>query len=105
MTQNTNTQQNGTAPRIRYPNDLRLARRERGLTRKQVASIVGRSIRSIRRYEGGATLPPLLTALKLEVLFRSQLAGLYDRTYQALRTELRAKEEAVLAHRNQKGGA
>lgn len=104
MTPETNTQPHNTNHgSIKYPNDLTLQRRARGLNKKQAASLVGRSVRSIRRYESGRVLPPLLTALKLEILYRTQLGSLYDGLYQQLTRELRGKEEALRAGLGQKG--
>ena len=104
MPAETNTDIEHKRAAIKYPNDLMLQRRERGLNRKQTASLIGRSVSSIGRYERGSVLPPLLTALKLEILYRTQLGSLYERLYQALKSELRAKEEAVRAISKPKGG-
>ena len=83
-------------PRVaRYRNDLRLERRERGLTCKKVALIIGKSVAQLNRYETGERLPTLITALKLQILYRSQLAGIYSRVYQRLVKDIRSREEAV----------
>lgn len=76
-------------------NDLKLERRERGLTCKKVALIIGKSVAQLNRYETGERLPTLITALKLQILYRSQLAGMYSRAYRHLTKDVRAREEAI----------
>lgn len=90
---------NQRRPRLR--NDLRLERRQRGLSRKQVAGIVGISVDSIDSYERGRRLPNLITALKLQILFRSQLASFYEGLYAQLTAETRAAEEGVRTRRSE----
>lgn len=82
----------------RYPNQLTIARRQRGLGRKCVARLIGhRSIFMLARYEEGRALPPLPTALKLEVLYRSPVAFLWPGLYSELRQQVRHREEGEAA--------
>ncbi len=89
MTKNKQTQ---TKNPTKIKTDLRLERRGRGLTRKQVARIIGMSIDSVDSYETGKRLPSLVNALKLQILYRSQLAGLYEQLYQQLTAQVREAE-------------
>jgi DNA-binding XRE family transcriptional regulator len=77
-------------------NDLGVERRERRLTIQQVALIVGISERAIQGLEEGSFMPSLVTALKLQILYRSQLASFYQPLYEQLVSEVRAAEECVL---------
>mgnify|MGYP001572853207 CR=1 FL=1 len=81
--------------RTRDCNDLRLERRERGLTCKKVSLIIGKSVAQLNRYETGERLPTLITALKLQILYRSQLAGIYNRLYKQLTKDVHAREDAI----------
>jgi len=47
----------------------------------------------ISRYESGRSLPPLLTALRLELIYRIPLAFLYLPDYRQLKEEVRATED------------
>lgn len=77
----------------RLTNELMPARRKRGLSRKQVASLLGyRSISTVARLERGVIAPRMRTLLLLEILYRTPVAYLYPRLYAALREELRLKE-------------
>jgi DNA-binding XRE family transcriptional regulator len=78
-----------------YHNDLRLERRNRRLSNKQVAALIGKSLATLRRYERGDLLPSLPTALKLQILYRTQLASIYQSLYANLTDEMRARETQV----------
>lgn len=85
----------------RYPNQLTIARRQRGLGRKCAARLIGhRSIWMLARYEAGRALPPLRTALKLEILFRRPVAFLWPDLYSELRQQIRKREDEA----NRSGG-
>lgn len=87
---------NGMRPsyqrRRRVRNSLRLERRERGLSRKQVARIIGTSVDTIDSYERGTRTPGLINALKLQLLYRSQVAAFYLPLYHELATAIREAE-------------
>ena len=78
----------------KYQNDLYVVRRERGLSQKEVAAILGqRSSRELSKYERGVKLPPLQVALRLEIVYRRPVAFLYSFIYNQLRDDVRAREE------------
>jgi len=77
-------------------NNLLVVRRRFGLTRKQVAHLLGyRSAASIGRIEQGARFPDLQTLLGFEILYRTPVAYLYSQLYGELRDTLRSKEAAL----------
>lgn len=83
-------------PNERIANELMIVRRKRGLSRKQVSSLLGyRGTSTIARYEQGRLEPSLTTLLRLEILYRTPVAYLYPRLYHALRDHLRALEGSV----------
>lgn len=80
-------------------NDLLLVRRKRGLSRKQVASLLGyKSTSTIARIEQGRLIPRLQTLLSLEILYRIPIAYLYPQLYASLKDELRRREASLLKH-------
>jgi transcriptional regulator with XRE-family HTH domain len=80
---------------LKTNNNLLVVRRRYGLTRKQVAHLLGyRSAASIGRIEQGARFPDLRTLLGFEILYRTPVAYLYAQLYGELRDQLRAKEAA-----------
>jgi predicted transcriptional regulator len=83
----------------RWRNDLGVERRGRKLSTKQVASIIGAATRTIESYERGRTVPSLQNALKLQILYRGQLASFYDAIYAELTREIRTAEASVLRRR------
>ena len=67
-------------------NHLCAMRRIRGLRQKQLARLLGYRNRSvIARFEGGHRLPPLKTALLLELVLGARLPELYVDLYEQLR--------------------
>jgi len=76
----------------KYPNDLYQTRRRMSISRKRVASLIGKTPPTLHKYESGALAPPLATLLRLEILYRMPVAFLYPNLYAALRHQLRAKE-------------
>ena len=80
-----------------YQNELFLRRRERGLSRKQVAALLGQvSSSMLSRYENGYSYPHLVTALMLEIIYRTPVAYLYYELYDSLRKALREQEGTPL---------
>jgi transcriptional regulator with XRE-family HTH domain len=80
-------------------NDLLLVRRKRGLSRKQVASLLGyKSTSTIGKIEQGRLIPRLETLLGLEILYRVPVAYLYPQLYASLRDDLRRREAPLLSH-------
>lgn len=79
----------------KYQNDLYVTRRERGLSQKYVAALLGQSsTRELSKYERGVKLPPLPAALKLEIIYRRPVAFLYPDIYDDFRTLVRKREGA-----------
>lgn len=86
-------------PRRRtVPNRLWQYRKRRGLTQTQVAAILGYVPTTyLSEYERGRKLPNLVTALKLEIIYRIPVAYLYADLYHRLKAELRVREERLRA--------
>lgn len=76
-----------------HKNELIRYRRRVGFSRKQVARILGhRTPSMLSRYERGISLPPLITALKLEILYRVPVAFLYVEFYRQLKVDVLSAE-------------
>jgi transcriptional regulator with XRE-family HTH domain len=76
-----------------HKNELIRYRRRWGFSRKQVARILGhRTASMLSRYERGVSFPPLLTALKLAILYRTPVAFLYLELYRQLKVDIRSAE-------------
>ena len=79
----------------KHPNELILYRKRLALSQKRVAAMLGHSDTSmLSRYESGRSLPPLLTALRLEIIYRTPVAYLYPKVYKEMREQIRQQEEA-----------
>ena len=71
-------------------------RRRMGYTREQVATLLGHCDASmVRRYERGASVPPMTVALMLEIIYRVPVAFLYSALYEALRERIRNEEDSL----------
>lgn len=81
-------------------NELAQARWARRLSVKRVAAIIDKDTSTITRYEQGLVLPPFETALELEILYRTPVSFLFPAYYDALRLELRSREERTLRIRS-----
>jgi transcriptional regulator with XRE-family HTH domain len=69
-----------------------------GFTQGQAAAILGYlPATSLSQYERGRKLPNLLTALKLEIVYRVPVSFLFPEVYAELKTELREREERLRA--------
>ncbi len=69
-----------------------------GFSQKQVAQLLGhKNPGTISNYERGLTLPPLLTAMCLEIIYRVPVAFIYGDLYDALREQIRTQEEKLKA--------
>ena len=65
-----------------------------GLSQQEVADLSGYLTPSdISRFEHGERLPSLLMALKLEIIYRTPIAFLYQDLYLRIREGIREKEE------------
>ncbi|MGD1096662.1 MAG: helix-turn-helix transcriptional regulator [Bryobacteraceae bacterium] len=79
-------------------NNLVLYRRRMGFTQRQVARLLGHANTSmVSHYEHGRALPPLPTALGLEIVYRVPVAFLFPMMYDELRREIRKHEETLAA--------
>jgi transcriptional regulator with XRE-family HTH domain len=65
-----------------------------GFTQKQVARLLGqRDASMISHYEHGRTMPPLVSALGLEIIYRTPVAFLFPNVYDDLKIRIRREEE------------
>ena len=77
-----------------HKNNLLLYRRRMGFSQKHVARLLGHpNNEMLSRYERGRCLPPLMTALRLEIIYRVPVAFLYGRTYDGMREEVRTADQ------------
>ena len=69
-----------------------------GFSQKHVARLLGhKDTAMLSRYEKGSSLPPLLTALRLEIIYRVPVAFIYGAPYDAMRELIRKQEEKLAA--------
>lgn len=65
-----------------------------GYTQRQVAGLLGhRDASMVSHYEHSRALPPLATALSLEIIYRVPVAFLFPGMYDELKRKIRAQEE------------
>lgn len=65
-------------------------------SQKQVAFLLEhRDTSLLSRYEKEHLLPPLVVALRLEIIYRTPVAFLFGGLYEGLRTEIRNKERRL----------
>lgn len=70
-------------------NHILKVRRNRGLAQKQLAALIGHSYTSmVSKYERGQALPPLETALLIEIALGVRLSELYVELYQRLECQV-----------------
>lgn len=79
--------------KIKIPNRLWKARKRRGLSQKQVAFLIGKTIGEVSRYERGVRLPELQTILALEIAYGTPLRLLYEDLYEQVLKEVRQRIE------------
>lgn len=74
-------------------NKLALYRRRMGFSQKQVSHLLGHCDASmLSRYEHGRSLPPLPTALSLEIVLRTPVAFLFPAFYDERKRQIREEE-------------
>lgn len=84
------------------PNTLVLYRRRMNFSQRLVAQLLGhRDTTMLSRYEHGRSLPPLATALRLEIIYRVPVAFLFPGLYKGMREEIRADETRAAGPRQQ----
>jgi len=77
----------------RYANHIYRLRKSRGYGQKVLARLVGRrSAKTISHYETGAVLPPLHTALLLEIALGARLSEIYLDLYHELEQQAMDRE-------------
>ena len=76
-----------------YANHMYRLRKNRGYGQKTLARLIGRrSARTISQYETGAVLPPLKTALLLEIALGARLSEIYVDLYRSLEVAAMTRE-------------
>ena len=81
----------------RYHNYLRRFRRERCLTQKEVARILGlHNSAMVSRWEKGSVLPETLNALKMAALYRTSVDVIYSDLRLSVIDDLLQMEKVVL---------
>lgn len=74
---------------IKSKNHLSLARKKRGFRQKQIAALLGHNTTDqISRYERGAKLPNLKTALKLGMIYHIPIRVLFYGYHEMCRNEM-----------------
>ena len=77
-------------------NHIFKTRRNRGLAQKQLALLLGhRYTDMVSKYENGISLPPLETALLLEIALGVRLSELYVDLYQDLQLSVLKRSETL----------
>ena len=77
-------------------NHLFRLRRIRGFSQKRLAYLLGiRSTRAISDYERGRRLPPILTAMLMEIVLGTKLSEVYADLYQRLALEAVSREDRL----------
>ena len=77
-------------------NSLWVARNRMGFSQVRVARALGLKRTSVlSRYEHGTRVPSLVNALKLEIVYRTPVAYLFDSLYVDLKHKIRSKEERI----------
>lgn len=80
------------------PNRLWHYRKRMGFTQRQAAAILGDlRVGDLSHFERGHRLPNLVTALKLEILYRTPVSYLYPELYAALKRTLRQRDDRLRA--------
>jgi transcriptional regulator with XRE-family HTH domain len=87
--------------RVKLNNCLRKYRKGRGLKQAEVAAILGlKSTSMISRWEKGVCLPDTVNALKLAILYRTMVDGLFIDHVRQLRYDLYKREAMILTKSN-----
>ena len=81
--------------KLRFKNRLAEIRKERGLSEKTVASLLGVKVDTLECYELGFRIPNLKIALKLAAVYGVPVCILLDEYYEACRRELRWRAERL----------
>lgn len=85
-----------TKGKIHFKNQLAIVRKRKEIAQKQVAALLGhKTTDQISRYERGAKVPNLKTALKLGILYKIPIRILLDGYFEACQTEIRRQEKGL----------
>lgn len=69
----------------RHPNRIRQFRKEKGLTQRELAHVMGyKSVSSLAHMEAGRKLPTIRTIMKLEAALQRPLRDIYPRLFDAI---------------------
>ena len=79
-------------------NCLRKYRLARGLKQKDAATILEVSASMVSRWEKGVCMPDFINVLKMSLLYRTMIEGLFIDHVRYLKDDLRKKEEACLTN-------
>jgi len=78
----------------KHKNHLALIRKKKALAQKQIASLLGHKTNDqISRYELGAKIPTLKTALKLGIIYNLPIRTLFYGYYELCLDEIREQEK------------
>jgi|SRR5579884_764031 len=91
MTKEKHTRRRNREERV-WRNDLAQERRARRLSLEQASRILGIPLATLANYERGSYAPSLIAALKLQILYRGQVASFYDPLYTKLTEAIRTAE-------------
>ena len=81
---------------ITIKNDLWTYRKKMGLSQKRATYFMSMNkTNALSHYEHGNKLPGLINALKLEIVYRTPVAFLFQSLYEQLRKEIRTREEKL----------
>ena len=78
-----------------FVNHLFRLRRNRQMSQKRLAYLVGTSVRAISDYERGRRLPPLKVAMQLEIVLSAKVSEIYVDMSQALCQQVVSREDAL----------
>lgn len=81
----------------KIPNRLKKYRKIHGLSQRRVAAILGKKSSShISNWENGRVIPNLSNAIRLSVLYRTPVDGLFVGHDRVLREEVRVNEKRII---------
>ena len=84
-----------------FQNQLRRYRKLRGLTQREVSTILGfKSASKICRWENGVATPSLVSCIKLAVLYSTWVDGLYIDLVREIRTEVHTQVALWMDHKD-----
>lgn len=85
-----------TSKNKHHLNHIYSLRKNRGLLQKHVAVLLGhRYVGMVSQYENGMSLPPLMTALLLEIVLGARLSEIYVDLYHELQLQVLARADRL----------